>query len=234
MAVRLKNVGKKFKSGGKVIWALRGVNLAVELGEIFGLLGPTGSGKTTLIDIILALLIPDEGEVRIFGKNPFIRKEVFRDLNFIPANRPFPNLKVEQFLNCYARFYSAPVGRPKLLLKELGLERLSRAVCWTLSTGEMTCVMLAKALLNSPRLLLLDEPMLGLDPKMRRMIEKILIDLNRKGMTIFFATHDTHTTEKLATKVAFIKDGKILDVGSKEGIVGKFGSIEKYWLKLGK
>lgn len=233
MSILVKGVSKKFKGKGKVIRALKEVNLEVGEGEIFALLGPNGSGKTTLINVLLTLLTPDQGEVRIFGKDPFSNREVFQHLNFIPADRPYPSLKVEEFMSCYARLYSTTKARAEFLLKKLELGRLRKAACWTLSTGEMTCLMLAKALLNEPKLLLIDEPTLGLDPRMKRVIERVLIELNRGGVTIFFATHDMPEAQRLSTEIAFMRDGIILGIERKEKVVKRYGNVENYWLELG-
>jgi ABC-2 type transport system ATP-binding protein len=233
-AIKLVNVNKKFKTKGKLIWALKNVNLEISKGEIFGLLGPNGAGKTTLINIILTILIPDGGRVEIFGKNPFSEKEILRRVNFVPMERPYSHLSVKDFLTCYAKLYKVNLKRVEFLLNLLRLKPLEKKECWMLSTGELSRVALAKALLNKPDLLILDEPTFGLDPKTKKEVRNLLKRLKRGGVTIFFASHDVTEVERLATRVAFIKEGKILDVRKKREIVEKFGSVEKYWLRLGK
>jgi len=234
LALKAKQISKRFKRKGETIWALRNVSIDVRKGEVFCLLGPNGAGKTTLINIFLSLLIPDEGGVRILGKDPFIEKEVLQHVNFVPLERAESHLKVEEFLLCYAKLYDVDLDRVKLLLKELKLEKFKRYTCWTLSTGEKSRVSLAKALLNAPAILFLDEPMFGLDPKARNEIREILKGLNREGTTIFFASHDMMEVQRLASRIAFIKDGKILEVEEKGRIVKQFGNVERYWLRLGK
>ncbi|MEM7821777.1 MAG: ABC transporter ATP-binding protein [Candidatus Aenigmatarchaeota archaeon] len=233
IAIKIKDVSKKFKGNGE-FFALKNVNLEVEQGEFFCLLGPNGAGKTTLIQIILTILIPEEGEVKILGKNPFVEKEILQKINFVPMEKPYSHLRVKDFLYCYARLYDVKLERADFLIKEFGLEELKKSECWMLSTGEISRVALAKALLNNPKVLILDEPTFGLDPKSKIEIQNYLKILNRKGKTIIFATHDMTEVERLATRVGFIKEGRILDVEKKDKIVRKFGSVEKYWLRFGK
>jgi ABC-2 type transport system ATP-binding protein len=232
LALRTKGISKSFREKGRVVQALRNVSLEVEDGAMFALLGPNGSGKTTLVRIVLTLLIPDRGEVRIFGRDPFKQRSVLGEVNFVPAEKPHPHLSVESFMLSYAKLYEVDESRARALIEEFKLEGLARKPCWTLSTGEASKLSLAKALLNHPRLLLLDEPMAGLDPKAREEIRKRLVGLNREGITIFFTTHDMLEVERLAGRIAFIKQGKVLDVREKQEIVRRFGSVESYWMRL--
>ncbi len=230
--IKLENVWKKFKEK-KEFFALKDINLKVKKGEFFCLLGPNGAGKTTLIQIILTILIPDEGKVRILGKDPFIEKEILQKINFVPMEKPYSHLKVKDFLKSYAKLYGVEEKRVEFLIKEFNLSNLEKRECWMLSTGEISRVALAKALLNNPKILILDEPTFGLDPKAKIEIQTYLKKLNEKGVTIFFASHDMVEVERVATKIGFIKDGKILEVKEKRKIIKKFGSVEKYWLRLG-
>ncbi|MEM7821450.1 MAG: ABC transporter ATP-binding protein [Candidatus Aenigmatarchaeota archaeon] len=231
--LEVNNVTKIFKSNRNVV-ALNNINLKIDEKEFFGLLGPNGAGKTTLLNIILTIIIPDKGEVKIFGKNPFLDAEALRKLNYVPVEKPYSHLKVKDFLYCYAKLYGVEIKRIKYVMRKFKLSSLKEKECWTLSTGELSRVALAKSLLNKPKLLILDEPTFGLDPKNKIEVQKTLKKINKNGTTIFFATHDMVEAERLATKVAFIKSGKILDVREKKEIVKKFGSLEEYWIRLGK
>ncbi len=228
------NVSKKFKEGKKEFYALKNVSLKIEKKEIFALLGPNGSGKTTLINIILTILIPENGNISIFGKNPFKEKEVLTKLNYVSADKPYSSLKVRNYLLSYAKIYGVNREKVNFLIEEFKLKDLENSKCWSLSTGELTRVNLAKAMLNDPKLLILDEPTFGLDPKTKNEIHKYLKKLNKSGLTIFFASHDMSEVERLAEKVAFIKNGKILEVKKKNDILKKYGNLENYWLRLGK
>ncbi|MFH7882408.1 MAG: ATP-binding cassette domain-containing protein, partial [Candidatus Aenigmatarchaeota archaeon] len=114
IAIKIKNVSKKFNQ----FFALRNINLKIEKGEFFCLLGPNGAGKTTLIQIILTILIPDEGKVEIFGKDPFIEKEVLQKINFVPMEKPYSHLKVRDFLECYSKLYDGNKKRVESLIKK--------------------------------------------------------------------------------------------------------------------
>jgi ABC-2 type transport system ATP-binding protein len=233
-AIEVRNLSKKFKDKEE-FFALRDVNLRIEEGEIFSLLGPNGSGKTTLINIILTILIPDEGSVKIFGKDPFKEKEVLQQVNYVPIEKPTSHLKVKDFLHCYSRLYGVKNNkRVEEVLKELNIFHLKESECWMLSTGELSKLALAKALLNNPKILILDEPTFGLDPKTKKEIHSYMKKLNKKGTTIFFASHDMVEVERLAERIGFIKNGRILNVETKKNILRKFNSIEEYWLRLGK
>jgi len=231
-AIKIENLFKSFNE--KEGYVLKNVNFEVKEGEIFALLGPNGSGKTTLIHIILTITIPEKGEVKIFNKNPFKEKEVLRLVNYVPAEKPSSDLKVKDFLNCYAKLYDVEVGKVKKLLKDFKLFKLRENSCWTLSTGELSKLSLAKALLNEPKILILDEPTFGLDPKTKKEIHSYLLKLNKKGVTIFFATHDMNEVEKLADRVAFIKKGRILNIEKKSKILEKYKSLEEYWMRFGR
>jgi len=230
LAIEIENLYKTFKGS----FSLSNVNLEVEKGEFFALLGPNGSGKTTLIHTILTILIPDRGSVRILGKDPFKEKEVLQLVNYVPAEKPSSHLKVKDFLNCYARLYGASSRRVEKLLRDLKITYLKESEGWMLSTGEISKVALAKALLNEPKILILDEPTFGLDPKTKKEIHSYLQKLNKKGTTIFFASHDMVEVERLEKRIAFIKNGKILNVEEKNKILRKFKSLENYWLRLGR
>ncbi len=232
VAIEVKNVSKRFKSEGEEVQALRNVSLTVKKGEIFALLGPNGAGKTTLLDIILTITIPDEGEVRIFGKNPFKEKEVLNRVNFVPSERIYSHLTVEQVLTFYAMLYGRSRKAVESVIKRLKLDEIRKRETIELSTGEATKLSIAKALLNEPELLILDEPMAGLDPRAKREIRTLLKGLNKRGVTILFASHDMLEVERLATKIALISNGKLLGVFRKRAIVSKYGSVENYWLKV--
>ncbi|MEM5794359.1 MAG: ABC transporter ATP-binding protein [Candidatus Aenigmatarchaeota archaeon] len=230
-ALEIRDLYKTFK--GEESFSLKNINLEVEEGEFFALLGPNGSGKTTLINILLTIIIPDKGEIKILGKNPFKDKEILQIVNYVPAEKPSSHLKVKDFLNCYAKLYGVEQRRVEKILKDFRISYLRESEGWELSTGELSKVALAKALLNKPKVLILDEPTFGLDPKTKREIHTFLKELNRNGTTIFFASHDMVEVERLANKIAFIKDGKILEVEEKSKLLKKYKTLENYWLRLG-
>ncbi len=223
IAVEVKGLRKSFVSGWwkrKKKVALKGVDLTVPEGAFWGILGPNGAGKTTLLSVISSLLTPEEGEVRVFGKD--IRThgyEICRHINLSSGHANFLwSMTVRENLAYYAMLYGLS-GRPlaaKLdeLLDLFELKDFAKVRFDELSTGTKQKLSLSKALVNNPKLLLLDEPSVGLDPDVaRRMRETIRQVHDRNGTTILMTTHNMREAEQLCEEVAFIKDGTIKAFG---------------------
>ncbi len=231
-AIEVIGVSRRFKVLGKEFYALKDVSLRVKEGEIFALVGPNGSGKTTLINIILGILLPHKGEIKIFGRE----KNFLGKINYASGEERFNGvLTVSDILNFYGRVYGLPASKRKNRINELakffGLVKLVNRRFDGLSTGERTKLAFAKALLNNPKILLLDEPTLGLDPDISRKIRKEIKHLNKKyKTTIFLTSHYMAEVEQLADKIAFIKEGKIKKIGTVKDITKKY-SLEDYFVK---
>jgi len=222
-AIEAKGLQKAFISG----WlrkrrkeALRGVDLSVPEGAFWGLLGPNGAGKTTLLSILSNLLIPEQGEVRVLGKD--LRKnamDICRRINVSSGHANFLwSLNVRENLEYYAMLYgiSGKTRRKRVedLLELFGLSDFARVRFDELSTGTKQKLSLAKSLVNDPALLLLDEPTVGLDPDVAHRIREAIQRLHRdKGTTILMTTHNMKEAEALCEQVAFIKDGRIKALG---------------------
>ena len=218
-AVEVKGLRKTFSSGWfrkRKTEALKGVDLSVPEGGFWGILGPNGAGKTTLLSILSNLLTPEEGEVKILGKE--IRThalELCERVNLSSGHANFLwSLTVRENLEYYAMLYGIPAGprRKKIasLLDLFGLAPFSGVRFDELSTGTKQKLSLAKALLNDPELLLLDEPTVGLDPDVARRIRELVQQLHReKGATILMTTHNMKEAESLCEEVVFIKGGVI-------------------------
>lgn len=229
--VEVRNVSKKFGRGKKDFYALRDVSIGVEQGEIFGLLGPNGAGKTTLLNIIIGILLPDAGEARLFGESRI--SDAAERINLVSAETRFHwSLKSKDILEFYGRIYGIPKDKRTKTTRELakffGIENILEKKFSSLSTGERMRLILAKALLNEPELLLLDEPTVGLDPdiaiKVRNEIKRINKEL---GTTIMLTSHYMHEVEQLAGRIAFINRGRIVDVGSVDRVkLRKFATYD--------
>jgi ABC-2 type transport system ATP-binding protein len=222
-AVEVIGLTKTFTSG----WfrkrkkeALRDVDLSVPEGAFWGLLGPNGAGKTTLLSIISNLLIPEQGEVRVLGKD--LRKnamEVSGRINLSSGHANFLwSLNVRENLEYYAMLYGLSGKRRRQRVEDLlhlfDLSDFARARFDELSTGTKQKLSLAKSLVNDPELLLLDEPTVGLDPDVAHRIREAIQRLHReKGTTILMTTHNMKEAESLCEQVGFIKDGKIKALG---------------------
>lgn len=225
----VQNVSKTFKGRGLKIEALKNISFEVHKGEIFGLLGPNGAGKSTLINIMLDLLLPDQGSVTIFGQKPCA--DVLRRINAISGGSEFHwALTPKDILTFFAKVYQIqnPDKRIQELVDLLKIDYLmDRKFSW-LSTGERLRVAFAKALLNKPEILLMDEPTLGLDPDVARQVRKEIQRLNKEtGMTILLTSHYMHEVEQLCNRIAFIYEGKIVDIGDVKSVkLKRFGSYD--------
>jgi ABC-2 type transport system ATP-binding protein len=218
-AVEVKGLRKTFVSGWfrkRKTEALKGVDLTVPQGAFWGILGSNGAGKTTFLSILSNLLTPEEGEVRILGMD--IRAhpmELRKRINLSSGHANFLwSLTVRENLEYYAMLYGLSKSDRQKKLEELfhifDLHPFARVRFEELSTGTKQKLSLAKALLNEPELLLLDEPTVGLDPDVARRIRELIQSLHReKGTTILMTTHNMREAETLCGEVAFIKDGRI-------------------------
>ncbi len=195
--------------------AVDGVSFDVSPGEIVGLLGPNGAGKTTIISMVLGVLQPTSGTIRIDGADLSAhRSAVLERTNFAAVYAPLPgNLTVEQNLSFFGRLYGVAGLRARVeeLLAELDLVRFRDTKCGFLSSGEQTRVGLAKAMLNRPRLLLLDEPTASLDPASAREIRaRIRAFAAREGGAVLWTSHNMHEVEEVCDRVLFLSRGRIL------------------------
>jgi ABC-2 type transport system ATP-binding protein len=224
LAVEARDLAKTFKSGWfrkRRTEALRGATLSVPRGAIFGLLGPNGAGKTTLLSILATLLLPDRGTATVLGHD--VEREpmaIRRRLNMVSGNASFVwSLRPAEILEFYGRLYGLHGRALRLRVEEL-IERCElgphrRTEYNELSTGLKQRLAFAKALLNEPDVLFLDEPTLGLDPDVSIRIRAQIAELRRdRGTTIILTTHYMREAEELCDTIAFIKDGRILAQGT--------------------
>ncbi|MDP3710681.1 MAG: ABC transporter ATP-binding protein [bacterium] len=222
--VEVKNLTKKFRS----VTAVDGISFGLPQGKIIGLLGPNGAGKTTTIQMLLDLITPTSGSIRIFGKELHShREEILNKVNFSSPYVSLPsNLKVWENLNVFANLYGVKNIKAKIAeLSDLfGIEDFMQKMTSLLSTGQLTRLNLAKAFLNDPELLLLDEPTASLDPdiadRIRKMLKKVQQD---KGVTILYTSHNMVEVEEICDQIIFINKGRIVDEGTPTELVKKYG-----------
>ncbi|HEX9051520.1 MAG TPA: ABC transporter ATP-binding protein [Anaeromyxobacter sp.] len=208
--------------------AVDGVSFQVAPGEIVGLLGPNGAGKTTTIDMILGVLSPTSGAIRIDGLDLARRRcEALQRTNFAAVYAPLPgNLTVAQNLRVFGLLYGVPdVGaRVEALLAEFDLVPFRRTKTGVLSSGEQTRVSLAKAMLNRPRLLLLDEPTASLDPSIARELRGRIRDIAaREAEGVLWTSHNMREVEEVCDRVLFLSHGRILLEGDPRKLPGEHG-----------
>ncbi len=229
-AIEINNVSKEFRQGKKIVRALENINFQIRKGEIFGLLGPNGAGKSTLLNIITNLLTPDNGNVLIFGKDPRIDRSVIENLSFAVGDTSFHwVLKVQDILKFYGISYGIPKLERNKRIKELtdffGISDMMEKRFDALSTGERMRLVFCKTLLNSPKILLLDEPTLGLDPDIAIKLRKEIKKINKEvETTILLTSHYMLEVEQLCNRIAFINKGRIIDIGKISDVKQKYFS----------
>ena len=220
--------------------AVAGIDLAIDQGEIFGLVGPNGAGKTTTLRMLATLLRPDAGTAEIHGwsvtRNP---DEVRRVLGFMPdAFGVYDDMKVWEYLDFFARCYGLPAtGRRRMigdLLELVDLGDRRDAYVQDLSRGMQQRLCLAHALVHDPQVLLLDEPASGLDPRARVELRELLRELRSMGKTIVISSHILHELEELCTSVAIVDRGQVLAQGRVAEIERRlrFGAVLRVRLLL--
>jgi ABC-2 type transport system ATP-binding protein len=226
-AISIKNLRKTYDNGFE---ALKGISLEVEQGDFFALLGPNGAGKSTTIGVISTLVNRSAGEVEVFGRN--VDSHVYEtklDLGVVPQEVNF-NLfeRVEDIVITQAGYYGLPRTLAKercdKYLRQLGLWDKRRDRSRSLSGGMKRRLMIARALVHEPRLLILDEPTAGVDIELRRSMWDFLIELNRQGTTIILTTHYLEEAEQLCRNIAIIDKGTIVENTSMKSLLAEIDS----------
>jgi len=230
--LEVSDLAKTFRIGffRKRVEALRGVSFGVGRGEIFGLLGPNGAGKTTCLKILMGLIAADRGSFRIGGvdgRKPAARRIV----GFLPENPYFHEyLTPRELLDFYGRLCGLDgktiAARRDLLIEQVGLGDAARRPLRKFSKGMLQRIGLAQALIAEPELLVLDEPMSGLDPIGRKLVADLMQDLNGKGATIVFASHILSDVERLCDRVVILNKGKKVAEGALDELVGESTGVE--------
>jgi|TARA_B100001540_G_C15769857_1_gene625800 ABC-2 type transport system ATP-binding protein len=233
--VQVKNLKKNYSSKE----AVKSISFNIKENEILGLLGPNGSGKTTTIGMLLGLLKPSAGEIKIdnmnFEKN---RIEILSKINFISPYIELPKkLSVKQNLIVYGKLYNIKnlKSRIEYLTEKLRLEELLNRVTGELSSGQKNRVSLAKALINKPKVLFLDEPTASLDPEIGDFVRGFLENYKIENkISILLASHNMNEVSRLCKSVLMMKNGLIVDEGTPNFLINKHGrkNLEEVFLKL--
>lgn len=208
--------------------AVEGLSFCVEEGTITGLLGPNGAGKTTTIQMLLDLITPTSGTIRIFGKEYASDREgILQKLNFSSPYVSLPgNLTVLENLLTFGRLYGVKGLRQKIeeLVDFFEIREFLKKITYNLSTGQLTRLNLTKALLNDPKLLLLDEPTASLDPDIADRTRQLLKRIQKeRGVTILYTSHNMEEVEEICDRVIFIQHGRVKDEGTPADLVKKYG-----------
>jgi len=237
MTIEINNLNKNYNN----ILAVNDLNFKINRGSIVGLLGPNGCGKTTTIGMMLGLIKPSSGSVIINGKNienENNRTKILEKVNFISPYVELPKkLTIEENLKVYGKMYGVNNLKKKIsdLMNQLNLLEFKKRKTGELSSGQKNRVSLAKALINDPEILLLDEPTASLDPDVGDYIRTYIENFaSKKGTTILLASHNMNEVERLCSEVMMMKKGKIIDKGTCSSLINKHGrkNLEETFLKI--
>lgn len=220
-----RNIVKTF--GRKT--ALNSINFDIREGEIFGFLGPSGSGKTTMINILTGQLLPDSGITQLLGKDSQdLHPTDLEKIGIVSDQSGFyEKLSLEKNLLLYAKLYGINLNRVDELLDQVGLLASKKILAEQLSTGMKQRMLLARALINQPKILFLDEPTSGLDPTTSKSIHELLVQLKESGTTIFLTTHDMNEATLLCDHLALLNKGKLIEQGSPADIIQKYNTNKR-------
>ncbi len=232
--ISAKNLTKSYGA----IRAVDGLNLEIAQGEFFGFLGPNGAGKTTTIRMLTGIIEPDNGEITI-AENAYPNlKPILHLIGVVPESRGFYDwMTAKEYLLFFAQLYSIPNPHKKIdeLLEKVNLSERKNSTIATFSRGMKQRLGLARALINDPKILFLDEPTLGLDPQGQEEIQNLLKQLNGNGVTIFLSSHQLNEVSNLCSRVAIINKGRLVVQGTIDELQKKTkleGSLKDIFLAL--
>lgn len=235
--VRVKSLTKQYGS----LTAVNDVSFEIKESEIVSLLGPNGAGKTTIIQMLLTLVAPTSGDIQIFGKTlKEHREELLSMMNFTAPYSVLPyNLTTKEALTVYSLLYGVRNYRERVsfLIDEFDLGWLANKKVGQLSSGEQMRIGIAKAFVNNPRLLLLDEPTASLDPVIARGLRAKILKLVRKvGGAILWTSHNMREIEQVSDRIIFLSRGQIVADDSPENLKNSFGQedLEEIFISIGK
>ena len=237
MTIEIKNLNIQYNN----VVAVKNISFKINKGSIVGLLGPNGCGKTTTIGMMLGLIKPSSGNISINGKDIESEKnrtKILEKVNFISPYVELPKkLTVEENLEVYGRLYGVNNLQNKILnlMEDLDLTDFRKRKTGELSSGQKNRVSLAKALINEPEILLLDEPTASLDPDVGDYIRTYIENFaSKKGTTILLASHNMNEVERLCNEVMMMKNGEIIDRGTCDDLIKKHGrkNLEETFLKI--
>lgn len=223
--IKADNLGKSFGS----FKAISSLTFEVNKGEILGFLGPSGSVKTTTINILTGQLTPDQGQSSILGKSSTnLNEEDLTNIGLITENSGYyEKLSLYDNLLFFAKLYDVPQGDLDDLMKRVGLYDRRKTLAEKLSTGMKQRMLLVRAIINKPQVLFLDEPTSGLDPSTSQSIHELIKELQAEGTTIFLTTHDMHEATILCNKIVLLNKGQIVEAGTPSDLIQKYNTDKR-------
>lgn len=235
LAVEVKGLSKSFGE----IKAVRSISFEIKEGEIFGLIGPNGSGKTTTLRIVATLLKPDSGFVKIFGYDVQKNGEKIREMiSYLPEDAgAYKNLSGKEYLEFIAKFFEKRGNPDEMVKKGIEIAKLGNRIKDKISTyskGMIRRLLIARTFMVNPKLAILDEPTSGLDVINSIEVRNIIKDIARKGTTIFLSSHNMLEVEFLCDRIALINKGEIVEIGKPEELKNKYNAknIEEVFVEV--
>lgn len=233
--VEIRNLTKRFQD----FTAVDDISFDIKEGEILGLLGPNGAGKTTTIHMLLGLITPTVGSIHMFGLDLAKHREtILRQVNFSSTYISMPfSLTVEENLKVIARLYELKDIQRRIndIVKKLEMEDIRHKLTRKLSSGQMSRLTLAKAIMTEPKVLFLDEPTASLDPDIVNKIKSFLKEYQHaEGLSILYTSHNMREMEEMSNRIIFLQRGKIVAEGTAPEIIQRYGQrdLEEVFLKL--
>ena len=233
--VRVQNLTKRFGD----FTAVDRISFEIRQGETVGLLGPNGAGKTTTFQMLLGVITPTHGMIEMFGLDLMKHREtILRQVNFSSTYISMPySLTVEENLHVTGKLYGVPdvMRRIDDVVKELEMEDLRHKLTRKLSSGQMTRLTLAKAVMTEPKILFLDEPTASLDPDIAYKIKGFLKEYREtSGLSMLYTSHNMHEMEEMSHRMIFLQHGKIIAQGTTKEVVSQYGEhdLERVFLKI--
>ena len=243
LVIKVENLGKIYTGyrgflKKKRVFALKKVNLDIKRGEIFGLLGLNGAGKTTILKIFLGFVRPSWGKFSILGKSA-INMDIKKRLGYLPEEpRLYEFFSAEEFLIFCGRLFGMTKGeilfRVNQLLELVEMKSAAKKRVKDFSKGMNQRLAIASALINNPEILFMDEPLSGLDPLGRKIVKEVVLNLKKRGKTVFFSSHILAEVEQISDRIGILHQGELLCTEQVESALLKFPSLEEFFLtKIG-
>ena len=228
--IKVCHLGHNF--GEKTV--LKDINFEIEKGKVFGLLGPSGAGKTTIIKILTGQLVATKGEATLLGKKAVtLSGDDYKNIGIMMDNFGlYERMSCYDNLKFFCKISGVPVSEINTVLQKLGLEKAAKTLVSDLSKGMRNRMLLARAILSSPKVLFLDEPTSGLDPKTTEEIHQLIQSMQEQGTTVFLTTHNMAEAEKLCENIALLNEGEIIEYGNPKEICRKYNHQKQLLLHL--
>lgn len=228
--IKVCHLGHNF--GEKTV--LKDINFEIEKGKVFGLLGPSGAGKTTIIKILTGQLVATKGEATLLGKKTAtLSGDDYNNIGIMMDNFGlYERMSCYDNLKFFCKISGVSVSEIDAVLQKVGLEKAAKTLVSDLSKGMRNRMLLARAILSSPKVLFLDEPTSGLDPKTTEEIHQLIQNMQESGTTVFLTTHNMTEAEKLCENIALLNEGEIIEYGNPKEICRKYNHQKQLFLHL--